>query len=303
MTKVLDALGGISGILLTPFGEDGAIHTGSLSRIIDRAVDAGVENLVAAGNTSEFYALDESEAIQHVRESVAITSGRALVTAGVGRALPMAYRYLDAAEKAGAGCILLHQPLEPFASPAGTVAYVHEIARRTELPVMLYMRNDFFSAGEIADLIGPANILGVKYAFPDVLRFAERVRATRSMDKKWVCGLAEVYAGAFYAVGGRGFTSGLINVVPALSVAIRDALNGGDYAEAARIVDRIAPFEVLRAKNFSGNNVTVVKEAANLLGIPVGTVRLPGTPTLTAEDRASLKAILASWSPAIAEAV
>ncbi len=295
MDNVLKALGGISGILITPFDAGGRIDAAALRKIVDRAVDAGVENLVAAGNTSEFYALDEAEAMQHVRDTCAATEGRALVTAGVGRALPMAYRYLENAEKAGAGCILMHQPLEPFASPSGTVAYVHEIARRTSLPLMLYMRNDFFSPAEIEDLVGPSNVLGVKYAVPDILRFAERVRATRHLNKQWVCGLAEVYAGAFYAVGGRGFTSGLINVVPAYSVAIRDALNAGDYTKAARVVDMISEFEVLRAKNASGNNVTVVKEAVNMQGISVGTVRRPGTDVLTPADREVLKTVLARW--------
>jgi 4-hydroxy-tetrahydrodipicolinate synthase len=298
MNKVLTALGGISGILLTPFDADGRINVASLQKIIDRAVDAGVENLVATGNTSEFYALDEDEANQHVAETVKATAGRAIVTAGVGRALPMAYRFLASAENSGADAIILHQPLEPFASPAGTINYIHKIAERTALPIMIYMRNDFFSAAEIAAMLAPANVLGVKYAYPDVLRFAERVRATRDLGKQWVCGLAEVYAGAFYAAGGRGFTSGLINVDPARSVAIRDALDAGDYPAAARLVDSIAAFEVLRAKNASGNNVTVVKEAVNMLGIPVGTVRAPGTETLNAQDRATLQEILASWAAA-----
>jgi 4-hydroxy-tetrahydrodipicolinate synthase len=296
MIDVSQALGGISGILITPFDKDGQINTASLKRIAERAIEAGVENLVACGNTGEFYALDEQEAFQHTRETCAIVEKRACVTAGVGRALPTAYRLLDNAERSGADAIILHQPLEPFASPDGTVAYVQDIAARTDLPIMLYMRNDFFSAAEMEDILAPANVLGVKYAVPDVLKFAMRVRQTAGLGKKWVCGLAEVYAGAFYAVGGQGFTSGLINVVPEISVRIRDALASQDFAEAARLVDLISNFEVLRAKSFSGNNVTVVKEAVNMQGIPVGVVRRPGTAVLTETDRNELRDVLKSWS-------
>ena len=52
----------------------------------------------------------------------------------------------------------------------------------------------------------------------------------------WTGGLAEVWAPTFYAVGARGFTSGLINIWPERSVAINTALEEGDYAAARRLI-------------------------------------------------------------------
>ena len=53
----------------------------------------------------------------------------------------------------------------------------------------------------------------------------------------WVGGLAEVWAPSFYAVGARGFTSGLINVWPERSVAINRALEVGDFDQARALIE------------------------------------------------------------------
>lgn len=302
MNKVEKALSGISGIVLTPFDESGAINTASLHRLVARMAEAGVDNIVTGGNTGEFYALEEAEVIQHMRETRRAAGGDAIVTAGVGRALPYALRLARAAEAEGVDALMIHQPMEPFASPGGTVEYVRHIAQSTALPLVLYLRNDYFSAADIDALLGVPSVAGVKYAFPDVIRLSERIRATRDTGKLWICGLAEIYAAPFYAVGARGFTSGLVNVDPARSVAVRDALNAGDFAGAQALIDTVIPFEEMRARNFNGDNVTVVKEAVNLLGIPVGAVRSPGTHVLNEEQRSRLRAVLASWQAPLRKA-
>ena len=56
------ALGGISGILVTPYDEDGEIAPERLAPILDRALGAGVHMPVVNGNTGEFYALTTDEA-------------------------------------------------------------------------------------------------------------------------------------------------------------------------------------------------------------------------------------------------
>jgi 4-hydroxy-tetrahydrodipicolinate synthase len=110
-----------------------------------------------------------------------------------------------------------------------------------------------------------------------------------------VCGLAEGWAAPFYAVGARGFTSGLVNVDPARSLAIHAALESGDFARVRTLVATIARFETMRTKFGNGANVTVVKEALGQIGFPVGPVRLPGLPALDATDRTILAEVLAGW--------
>jgi len=172
------------------------------------------------------------------------------------------------------------------------VEYCHRIADASSVPIVLYVRNDNFAAVEFDALLGHANIAGVKYAAAVVGRLADRVRAGARAGVPMICGLAEAFAAPFHANGAMGFTSGLVNVLPQLSVAVRDALRAGDYAAARARIDEIAEFEAMRTMHFNGCNVTVVKEAMGLLGMNVGAVRPPGTPALDAADRERLARFL-----------
>jgi 4-hydroxy-tetrahydrodipicolinate synthase len=121
---------------------------------------------------------------------------------------------------------------------------------------------------------------------------ADVIRSTKDAPAIWVCGLAEGWAPAFYAMGARGFTSGLVNVFPERSHAIHTALEAGDYQTARDLIDGIAGFEAMRTKYLNGANVTVVKEALGMLGTDVGPVRVPGVEALNDSERSSLKEIV-----------
>ena len=61
------------------------------------------------------------------------------------------------------------------------------------------------------------------------------------------------------------------------------------------LVATIAIFETMRTRFGNGANVTVVKEAMEMIGFPVGPVRLPGLPALDDQDRAKLGDVLRGW--------
>ena len=105
------------------------------------------------------------------------------------------------------------------------------------------------------------NVVGVKYAVGDVVRFATLVDTFRAGDLAWICGLAEPWAPFFWVAGATGFTSGLANVEPGLSLEMLRWLRDGDYDGAMGVWRSVKPFEELRARRNSANNVPVVKEA------------------------------------------
>ena len=292
--RLRQALAGISGVHVTPFADD-AIDAGTLERVVDGLATAGIDNIVTGGNTGEFYTLTRDEVREVYRLAIAANAGRQCITAGVGRSQRDAQGLAEAAARAGADAIMIHQVPDPFAAPAGIIAYTHAVAGVTGLPVVLYLRNDTFSEGELADLVGHPAIAAVKYAAPDPLRLAARMRLTASRDLLWLCGLAELWAVPFAAVGARGFTSGLVNLFPARCIAIRDALAARDFPLAQSLANEIAGFEAMRSRQGNGMNVTVVKAAMALTGTPVGPTRAPATPTLSATEAAELAALLRSW--------
>lgn len=289
---ILDhALSGVSGILVTPFDETGTIAPVRLAPVLDRALAAGLHLPVVNGNTGEFYALTTDEAVTMVHEVAGLVAGRAPLLAGVGRALPDALRLAREAARAGAAGLMVHQPPDPFVSPRGIADYLKAVQDAAGLPIMLYLRNDAIGTRAIADLCALPGVKGVKWATPNPMKLAEAMAAC-DPGITWVGGLAEVWAPVFYAVGARGFTSGLVNVWPERSLAIHVALAAGDFAGATTLIKGMRSFEDIRAEEQGGTNVTAVKSALIAQGLDCGRVRPPGAWPLTPMQSARLDKFL-----------
>ena len=287
------ALTGISGILVTPYDAEGEIAPGKLAPVIDRALEAGVHIPVVNGNTGEYYALTNEEACTMVREVAGMVDGHAPLLAGVGRGIRDACALARASADAGADALMIHQPPDPFVSPRGTVDYVRAVRDASGgLPIMLYLRNDAMGPEGIARLCEIEGVMGVKWATPHPLNLARAISAAPD-HIVWVGGLAEVWAPPLYAVGARGFTSGLINVWPERSVAIHAALDAGDYAQANRLIAGMRLFEDIRAEEHNGTNVTGVKAALMAIGQDCGATRPPSAWPLTERQQAALDQFIA----------
>jgi 4-hydroxy-tetrahydrodipicolinate synthase len=293
--RLLAALRGISGVHVTPYDASGNVDQAQLRRVIDRIAAGGIHNIVSAGNTGEYYALTPDEVRAVHDGAIAGNASRSLLTAAVGRSLKEAVELGRRAKAGGADAIMAHQPMDPFAAPQSQAAYFRSIAEEVDLPLVAYVRSDAMKLDELMGIANHPNVAAVKFATPNLMLLSECIRASGPDTAVWVCGLAEGWAAPFYAAGARGFTSGLVNVDPARSLAIHAALEGGDFAKVRELVATIAAFETMRTKFGNGANVTVVKEAMELIGYPVGPVRLPGLPALDAADRRTLSDVLASW--------
>lgn len=302
MASVRAALKGISGVPVTPYGADGEIDVALLSRLIARLADAGIHNLMAAGNTGEFFSLSLDEIRRVHATTIAAAAGRSIVSAAVGRSLVEAKALARDAIAAGAGAIMGHHPMDPFAGPAAQADYFLALADAATVPFIAYVRTDTFSIADFRRLAAHENIAGIKYASTNLMLLAEVIRSTEDLPAIWVCGLAEAWAPPFYAIGAQGFTSGFVNVFPEISLQVHAALTRGDYPAARKLISRISQFEELRTHYRNGSNVTVVKEALKMLGTDVGPVRLPGVPKLSAEEQAALRTIIEAQSGATAPA-
>jgi 4-hydroxy-tetrahydrodipicolinate synthase len=293
--KVRSALRGISGVHVTAWKGDGEADWALTGKIVARIAQAGIHNIVSAGNTGEFYPMTTDEVVRSHAVAAEAAAGKALVTAGIGRSLREAIATGKLAAKAGCDAVMVHHPLDPFAAPQSQADYIVAIAEALTIPLVAYIRSDAIGVKDLARVATHANVAGVKFASSNMMLLAECVRATQGSSANWICGLAEGWAAPFHALGARGFTSGLVNVAPERSLAIWQALEANDYDRARRLVDEIAGFETLRTKYGNGANVTVVKEALGLLGTNVGPVRLPGLPELNESERAELRKIVGSW--------
>lgn len=292
------ALTGVSGVPVTAYDAGGEVEARVTARVYQRVAAAGIHNIVAAGNTGEFYALTPDE-IRRVHEAaVAGVDGKAPVTAAIGRSLREAIRMAKDAASIGASAVMSHQPVDPFAAPAAQIDYFRDLAEASPLPLVAYVRAEGFGVDDMVRLAGHGNIVGIKFATTDLMLLTRAIAASDPNGALFICGLAESWAPTFAAAGARGFTSGLVNVAPKLSLAVHAALAKGDFAAARTIVAKLEPFERMRTKFRNGTNVTVVKEAVSYSGLDVGPVRVPGLPQLDQRDREELHVLLRSWREA-----
>jgi 4-hydroxy-tetrahydrodipicolinate synthase len=216
------------------------------------------------------------------------------MVAGVGRSINEAIAFAQSAESIGYEALMIHQPPDPFAGPAGVIAYVERLAGKTKLPLILYLRGTALGPSEMAVLSRIESVVAVKFARPAPNELPKYIE--RSHERiAWICGLAEQWAPLFYAAGARGFTSGFVNVAPRHSLAIHAALEAGDFASARALVSEIADFEELRTLDQNGANVTVVKAALAMLGRDPGRVRPPGAEDLPHEAKERLRKAMEQW--------
>lgn len=289
------ALRDVVAIPVTPF-RDGEPALDEYVALLERLVDAGVSVITPNGNTSEFYALTAAERWR-LLDAAATLAPRATLLAGIGHDVAGAVADARRARDLGIPMVMVHQPTHPHVSLQGWFEYHRAIASAVpDLGVVLYVRQPWVDA-ETLRRLGRAcpNVLGVKYALPDAAAFG-RVRELAGAERfVWIAGLAEPYALSYAAHGADGFTSGLVNVNPRLSLRLRDALRDDDLGTARELLNAIAEFEELRARDRSANNVSVVKEALHQLGWCDRTVRAPSS-VLDADDRNAVTRILARWA-------
>jgi 5-dehydro-4-deoxyglucarate dehydratase len=257
------------------------------------------------------HAVDASELRTIVRTAVDVVGGRVPVYAGAGGSIAQAKAFARVAQEAGADGLLLLPPYLVEVPQAGLVDYTRAVTDVTELPVIVYSRNNAryteASAVEVAHI---DNVVGFKDGTGDLDQVARIVRAvTDSLAPtgkafQFFNGLptAEVSQQAYRAIGVTLYSSATFAFAPELALAFYQALEtGNEPLIAALLRDFFHPLVRLRDK-VPGYAVSLIKAGVTLEGIDVGAVR-PPLIMPTADDVAELRAIIASGRAVLAEAL
>src|SRR5690606_8663888 len=128
----------------------------------------------------------------------------ATLIAGVAGSVREMLHDAETAAHLGYHAVMAHEPSDPFGDAAGHVALYHQMADRSPLPVVLYLRSHRLDATHIAEAVSPSNIIAVKYARTDLHTLTAAMGSTEACT--WVNGLAESQVPAFAGVSVPHFT-------------------------------------------------------------------------------------------------
>ncbi len=305
------ALDGVLFFPVTPFTESGDVDTKRLAEHVAKGVDAGPGGVFIACGTGEFHALDAEELQSVVRTAVDVVGGRVPVYAGVGGPIAQAKTFARVAAEAGADGLLLLPPYLVEMPQAGLVAYTRAVTEVTDLPVIVYNRNNAryteASAVEVAQI---DKVVGFKDGTGDLDQVARIVRAVTDALAptgkafQFFNGLptAEVSQQAYRAIGVTLYSSATFAFAPELALAFYQALEkDNEPLTAALLREFFHPLVRLRDK-VPGYAVSLIKAGVALEGIDAGPVR-PPLIMPTADDVAELRTIIASGRAVLAEAL
>src|SRR5437764_1523470 len=162
-------LGAILTAMVTPFDADGRLDEDAAVRLMNHLVEHGSDGLVLCGTTGEAATLNDDEHLRVIELAVNEMKGRCTIVAGVGsNDTCHAVMLTERATELGPDALLSVNPYYNRPSRRGIVRHYEEVARATDLPILLYnipqrtgsdMSNDL-----LAELAQIENVVGVKQA-------------------------------------------------------------------------------------------------------------------------------------------
>lgn len=264
--------------LVTPFNEDGTVNYSKLGEILEFQIANGTDAIIICGTTGEASTLSNDEHLECIRYACEVVNGRVPVIAGTGSNCTESAVFLSQeAERYGADGLLVVTPYYNKATQNGLKAHYKEIAEAVSIPIILYnvpsRTGTTLLPQTIVDLCTEVpNIVGVKDATGNISEVAELMSLAD--------GTVDLYSGnddqitAVLALGGKGVISVLSNILPMETHNMVTSYLQGDVETSRELQLKYIP--LIKAL-FSEVNPIPVKKAMNLMGMEVGSLRLPLT--------------------------
>lgn len=272
-----------------PFDDAGDLDEKGLEPLYRFLDGAGIDGVFVSGTTGEFPALDDVERDVVLTEALAVF-GPERVYAHVGAASArQAERLAARAVTLGATRLAAITPYYLPAGPRSLVAYYRRVADAAgdaRLFAYLYpsRTTTTVTPDQVAELAAIPTVVGAKISGEPTERVLEYVRA--APDGFVVYSGNDVEFGAVARAGAAGAVSGVSSAFPHPFVALRDALHRGDDAAAAAAQARVE-----QAVAAVGGNVSLIKAALALRGLPTGVPRVALDPPTPEQQAAIVTAV------------
>lgn len=277
---------GIYTPVVTPHDPDFSINKDKFAEVIEFLIDKGVNGLIVAGTTGEYYAQSPEERVEMMGLAKELIKGRLPLIVGTGAMRTEdAIMYAEAAKGIGADALLVTTP--PYTYPTGREIALHALAidRAANLPVMLYNYPGRMSVDmdeDTLDRLGRSpNFCAIKESSgsPDRLHMLARDYPHIQLS----CGMDD-QALEFFAWGARSWVCAGSNFAPEAHIAMHKACAiEGDFAKGRRIMSAMMP--LMRVLEQGGKFVQCIKYGMTGRGIDCGPPRRPMYPLNKDEKR------------------
>lgn len=264
--------------LITPMNDDGSVNYEKLRELLEFHVANKTDAIIICGTTGEASTLSDEEHLECIRFACEVINKRIPVIAGTGsNCTQSAIELSKEAEKSGVDGLLLVTPYYNKATQNGLKAHYKAIAKEVNVPIILYnvpsRTGTRLAPQTVVDLCHEVpNIVGVKDATGDISEVAELMSLAK--------GTVDVYSGnddqivPVLSLGGKGVISVLSNILPKETHDMVASYLDGDVVKSCEM--QLKYFDLVKAL-FCEVNPIPIKKALNLMGMEVGSLRLPLT--------------------------
>jgi len=275
----------------TKFTKEDTLDLEMFETNIQAQLEAGVSAIILGGTLGEASTLTDEEKKILIQETVRIVNGKIPVIINIAEqttkgAIEAAYK----AKKYGASGLMMLPPMRYKANDFETVTYFKEVAKSTDLPIMIYNNPVDYGIEVTLDmfeeLLTMPNIQAVKESTRDISnitriknRFGDRLKVLTGVD---TLGLESILMGA------DGWVAGLVCAFPAETVAVYSLAKAGRIPEALAIYRWFLPLLEL---DINPQLVQNIKLAEVATGIGTEQVRAPRLP-LQGEERKRVLTII-----------
>ncbi len=265
--------------LVTPF-RDGAVDLDTYGRLVEWHVDAGSHGVVVCGTTGEPSVLTVDERKALAETAIAAAAGRCQVVVATGnQSHAETVELTTHAAASGADAVLVVTPYYIRPPARGLVAYFTDVARRVDIPVLVYHIPGRAAVGvdidTLAAIVDAApNVVGMKHAVADLGLVTEALVRFGPEFRVHV-GLEEL-SYPMLALGASGMVNAVANIVPHKIVDLYESVVSGTFAEARKLHQEL--FELNRAVFYDTNPIPVKYMMCRLGVLPNNEHRLPMMP-------------------------
>tara|TARA_X000000368_G_scaffold406628_1_gene385138 strand:- start:1367 stop:2275 length:909 start_codon:yes stop_codon:yes gene_type:complete len=290
---------GIYTPVVTPYDDNFVCNEEALAETIEFLIKSGVNGLVIAGSTGEYYAQTMKERIKLMELCKNLIKSRLPMIVGTGAIRTEdSIEYARQAKKIGADALLVTTP--PYAYPTGREIALHALAidRVADLPIMLYNYPGRMSVNmdrETLDRVGKSeNFCGIKESSGDINRLHMLAREYPHISLS--CGMDD-QALEFFAWGAKSWVCAGSNFSPEAHIALYRACVLEKNFEKGRLI-MTAMLPLMTVLEQGGKFVQSIKHGLTLRGIEAGPPRKPLQP-LNKEDKRELREVITTMNKTI----